>query len=152
MLKDYAKELMAGLSEDCSLYLDESLYNSIIEICMREKDRIPRYFWNVDFHFFDGEVRLSNFFIPAWLGVAFKTVAMKSSSLLDVLSLLHVNPTMNCEVVNYLDMVKEDYLPLQAYKLIRCPFSTPQESLRRALLLACLTFRLPKRNSFHERQ
>ena len=151
MLKDYAKELMAGLLDDCSLYLDESLYNNIIDICLREKDRIPQYFWNVDFHFFNGEVRLSNFFIPAWLGVKFKTVAVQSSGMLDVLSLLHVNPNMNCEVLNYLDLVKEDYLPLHAYKLIRCPFSTQQESLRRALLLACLTFRLPKRNSFHER-
>ena len=40
-MKDYAKELMAGLHEDCSLYLDESLYNNIIDICLREKDRIP---------------------------------------------------------------------------------------------------------------
>ena len=70
-------------------------------------------------------------------------MAVPSSGLLDVLSLLHVNPTMNCEVLNYLDLVKEDYLPLQAYKVVRCPFSNPQESLRRALLLACLTFRLP---------
>ena len=76
-------------------------------------------------------------------------MAVHSSGMLDVLSLLHVNPTMNCEVLNYLDLVKDDYLPLQTYKVIRCPFSTSQEALRRALLLVCLTFRLPKRKSYN---
>ena len=59
----------------------------------------------------------------------------------NILTLLHSSSQKGCEVLNYLDLIDEDYLPLQHYKVIK--FSCPSlgEALKRAILIACLTYR-----------
>ena len=64
----------------------------------------------------------------------------------NILAILHSSSQQECELLNYLDVIKEDYLPLQHYKLVKFTCTSIGEALKRAVLIACLTFRGPQRD------
>lgn len=108
---------------------------------------VPQY----AFHFRYGELVLTKNkdssvkLIPEWVGgVKFRydhETALNTQYSNSLISLVHVNENMQCDILNYLDEVKEEFLPLHHLKIVKCTFSSREEALRRAVLIAVLTFK-----------
>ncbi len=147
--------------------MDESIYLALSEVYLRIKTyHAPQYFWNLNFTIkSNSELCLVNSYLPGYLcgnkhiGYFEYPILKKQRSTFDpnqsnILSILHSSSQQGCELLNYLDLIKEDYLPLQHYKLVKFTCTTVGEALKRAVLIACLTYRGAQRDfiKVHTRQ
>lgn len=59
----------------------------------------------------------------------------------DILGFLHINFLMRGEVCNYIDLINEsEEFPFHKTKVVKFTFSTVEEALRRAAVIAILTY------------
>ena len=100
--------------------MDESIYLALSDVYHQVKARqAPQYFWNLDFTVtLNSELYLVNSYLPGYLcgnketGYFEYPIVKKKKGKSNILDILHSSSQKGCEVLNYIELLKEDYMPL----------------------------------------
>ncbi|CDW75240.1 leucine-rich repeat and iq domain-containing protein 3 [Stylonychia lemnae] len=153
----YFKQFLAinDFIQDKTLYLEENIYLNLTQITSQVKTHLTFPEQNLHFDVKDKNLkavvdplhdiikRYKEYTLPFWLLINLYIIndnELITINFDNLMSLIHINEDMDCDIVNYHEVCTESHMPNYKLKFVRMTFRSVEEARRRAVVLGLLTY------------